>query len=358
MRVAFVTMSAEWTGATRAFAAAARGFANAGDDVRFIVPPDGLVQEHIAREPFDVEPLDMGSWWLPRALRLSRSLSHHRTEVVFVHTEAEHLAVALSAPLGGRRGIVRRTPTGQRLELGWRTRIAARLSRTSFLFASDREGREAVVPARLGPVIAAPLGVPVRDGTPVPGPPDPYHIICVYDGESRGLTALPVRTVALMAARHPEIRLSIVGPGSDAEEVRMHVAALDILPRVDLLGERDDLAQLLRGATFGWIAGRSDDAAFAALDMMAAGLPAIAPDDQVCAEYVADGITGLIVRSEEATLAAGLLAGVIGNEQRVTAMAQAARARVAREFPETRMLEGFDRAVASVREGGAGQRSR
>jgi hypothetical protein len=359
MRIAFVTTSHEWNGPARTFAAAARAFADAGDDVRFIVPPDSHVQERIAREPFVVEALDTGSWWLPRALRLSRSLSHHRADVVFIHTEAEHLAIALSSPVRGRRGIVRRTPSGQRLALGWRSRFAARVARTAFLFSSEKEAREALVPARLGPVFFAPLGVPAPNGGPEQGeePPDPYHIICIYDGISRGRTALPVRTVALMAPRHPGIRLSMVGPGSDSEEIRMHVAALDILPRVDLLGEREDLPQLLRGASLGWIAGRSDDAGFAALDLMAAGLPAIAPEDPVCTQYVADGITGLIVRSEEATLAAGIIAGVIGSVDQVSAMSQAARARVAREFPETRMMEGFDHAAAAVRGSAAGERS-
>lgn len=360
MRIAFVVTSPEWTGATRAFAAAARAFADAGDEVRFIVPPDSTVQEHVALDPYVVEPLDTGSWWLPRALRLSRSLSHHRSDVVFVQTEAEHFAVALSSPVGGQRGIVRRTPSGERLALGWRTRFAARLARSAFLFASEREAKRALVPARLGPVFFAPLGVEMaNDDSPASAgeeATDPYHVICIYDGVSRGRTALPVRTVALLAARHPEVRLTITGPGSDAEEIRMHVAALDILKRVELLGERDDLPQLLRSASLGWVAARGDDAAYASLDLMAAGLPVVAPDDPVCAQYVADGITGLIVRSEEAALAAGLLAGVVGNSEQVSTMAHAARVRVAREFPETRMLEGFDAAAAAVRGRTAHQR--
>jgi hypothetical protein len=358
MRLTFVTMATDWNGSVRAFALAARAFAAAGDDVHFIVPPDSNVQEHVAREPYVVEPLDLTGWWLSRALRLSRALSHHRTDVVFVHTESEHLAVALSAPVRGKRGIVRRTPSGQPISLGWRTRFSARLARTTFLFGSEDEARRALVPRKLGKSFAAPLGVDPDqmrgDGAAEQEEaPDLHHVMCIYDGVSRGLTALPIRTVALMAPRHPSIRLSIVGPGSDAEEIRMHLAALDVLPRVDLLGDREDVPQLLRGASLGWIACRNDDAAFAALDFMAAGLPVIAPDDRVCTQYVADGITGVIVRDEEATLAAGLLAGIIGNGERsgeqIAAMSQAARARLLREFPDKRMMEGFDNAVTAVR---------
>jgi hypothetical protein len=364
MRIAFLTTSADWTGPARAFAMAARAFATAGDDVRFLVPPDSHVQEHLAQELYVVEPVDLGGWWLSRALRLSRVLSHHRSDVVFLHTASEHFAVALSSPLRGRRGIVRRIPSGGQIDLDWRTSIACRLARAAFLFASEQEAREALVPAKLGPSVSATPGIEPANDTPVTAPEetadaavqDPYHIICIYDGVSRGRTALPVRTVALMAPRHQEIRLSIVGPGSDAEEIRMHVAALDVLTRVDLLGERDDLQQLMRGATLGWIACRGDDAAFAILDLMREGLPVVAPDDPVCERYVADGITGMIVRGEDAALAAGLLAGVLGNARQIAAMSHAARVRLAREFPETRMLEGFDAAAAAARSGSVGGR--
>lgn len=362
MRIAFLTTSPDWTGSARAFAMAARAFATAGDDVRFLVPPDSRVQEHLAQEPFVVEAIDPGGWWLSRALRLSRVLSHHRSDVVFLHTSEEHLAVALSSPLRGERGIVRRIPSGDRLDTGWRTRFACWLARAAFLFASEQEKRAALVPPKLGTSLSATPGLEPTDGGPPPvdamepedqAATDPYHIICIYDGVSRGRTALPVRTVALMAPRHPEIRLSIVGLGSDAEEIRMHVAALDVLPRVDLLGERDDLRQLMRGATLGWVAGRGDDAAFAILDLMAAGIPVVAPDDAVCERYVADGITGMIVRGEDAALAAGILAGVLGNANQIAAMSQAARGRLMREFPVGPMLEGFDAAAAAARSGGS-----
>jgi hypothetical protein len=362
MRIAFLTTSPDWTGSARAFAMAARAFATAGDDVRFLVPPDSRVQERLAQEPYVVEAVDLGGWWLSRALRLSRVLSHHRSDIVFVHTVAEHFAVALSSPLRGSRGIVRRIPAGGGVELGWRTNIACRLARAAFLFASEQEAREALVPVKFGPSLAATPGVEPATAAPAAVPEeavdaaasDPYHIICIYDGYSRGRTALPVRTAALMAPRHPEIRLSIVGPGSDAEEIRMHVAALDVLSRVDLLGERDDLQQLMRGATLGWIACRGDDAAFAVLDLMREGLPVVAPDDPVCERYVADGITGMIVRDEDAALAAGILAGVLGNARQIAAMSHAARVRLAREFPESGMLAGFDAAAAAARSGGGG----
>jgi hypothetical protein len=354
MRLAFLSEAVEWNGATRVFAMAGRAFREAGDEVRFVVRPETALHERIAAENLPIEPWPSGGW-LFSAFRLRRILQDNHIDVVFVHSQSEHFMAALASRFGGGAAIVRRTGPGQRLALGWATRIAARLARAAFMFTNQSDAHAARVPARRGPTVVAELGIPV-DGTRPEAdssgarPRDPFHIVCLYDGVARGLTALPIRTVALLADRHPEVHLSMVGTRSDAEDIRMHVAALNVLDRVALLGERDDLPFVMREATFGWVACRGDDAAFAMLDLMAAGLPVVAPDDGIARRYVADGITGVVVRSEDATLAAGALAGVLGRAELVRAMADAARARVAREFPQSRMLEGFDRAAKAARE--------
>jgi hypothetical protein len=354
MRLAFLSDAVEWNGAARVFAMAARAFLQAGDEVRFVVRPDTALQERLAAENLPLELLPAGGW-LFSALRLRRILQANRIDVVLVHSEREHFMAALASRFGGGSAIVRRTGPGQRLARGLFTRIGARLARTAFMFTGQSDAHAARVPARLGPVVVAELGIPVdgvRPETDSTGARarDPFHIVCLYDGIARGLTALPIRTVALLANRHPEVHLSMVGTRSDAEDIRMHVASLNVLDRVALLGERDDLPLVMREATFGWVACRGDDAALAMLDLMAAGLPVVAPDDGIARRYIADGITGVVVRSEDATLAAGALAGVLGRADQVQAMAEAARARVAREFPQSRMLEGFDRAAKAARD--------
>lgn len=353
MRLAFLSDAVEWNGATRVFAMAARAFAQVGDDVWFVIRPESALQERLASDNLPIEPLPPGGW-LFSAVRLRRILKRNRIDVVFVHSQREHLIAALAARFGGGAAIVRRTGPGQRLVSGWATRIAARLAPTAFMFTNPSDVHAARVPPQLGSVVLAELGVSGDGARPESDSAgararDPFHIVCVYDGVARGLTALPIRTVALLADRHPEVHLSMVGTRSDADDIRMHVASLNVLDRVALLGERDDLPIVMREATFGWVACRGDDAAFAMLDLMAAGLPVVAPDDGIARRYIADGITGVVVRSEDATLAAGALAGVLGRADLVRAMGEAARARVAREFPESRMLEGFDSAAKAAR---------
>lgn len=356
MRIAFLRSTPEWNGSARAFAAAARAFFQAGDPVLFIAPSDSRVQEQTARDGYVLEALEWDAWLLPLAFRLRGILRRNRIDVVFLHSEREHLVASLASVLGGRVAIVRRTPAGQPLQPGWRTRLATRLASTVFLFSHERDMPARIGGRELGQSVLAELGVPAADGTHADGADGEardtsrsgFEILCLYDGASRGRTALPIRTVALLSRRHPEVRLSIAGLGSDTEEIRMHAAALDVLPRVALLGERDDLQQLAAAAAVGWTACAGDDEAYAILDMMNAGLPVVAADGLVARRYVADGITGMLVRTEDASLAAGALAHLLDNDERVATMGEAARARVAREFPESRMLEGFDRAARAA----------
>ncbi|MGI8619157.1 MAG: glycosyltransferase [Gemmatimonadaceae bacterium] len=91
------------------------------------------------------------------------------------------------------------------------------------------------------------------------------------------------------------------------------------------------------------------------LDMMALGVPVVTAEDAIARRYVADGITGLVVPWGDAALAAGMVAGMLASPERIDAMGEAARARVARDLGEGSMLEGFDRAASLAREGKRGK---
>ena len=95
----------------------------------------------------------------------------------------------------------------------------------------------------------------------------------------------------------------------------MHIAAVDLLPRVSLLGERDDVASLIAAADLGWVACEGDEAAFAMLDMMALGVPVVTAEDAIARRYVADGISGLVVPWGDAALAAGMVAGLLASPE-------------------------------------------
>jgi glycosyltransferase involved in cell wall biosynthesis len=149
----------------------------------------------------------------------------------------------------------------------------------------------------------------------------------------------------MLAPRHPYLRLIIFGAGSDSEDLRMQAAALDVMHLVSFLGERDDHLTLMRDAELGWVVADADTAAFGILDLMALGVPVIAQEGGVAEAYVANLISGSLVPPDDAATTAATVVTLLMSEEKRQAMGGAARARVAREFPETAMIDGFEAAL-------------
>jgi glycosyltransferase involved in cell wall biosynthesis len=366
----FLHCTREFTGTARAFAVAARGLAARGHTVRFLAEPDSSVEQAATRiatvasrlggtapdaqhevAAFEVVQFACEGFWFSAAWRLRHLFRHWDADVVFVTTEREHLIASVACWLGRRGSIVRRTPAGCLLDMRGSGKFAAWLTRTSYLFADANDLRVAKLPRKAGPSEVAMLGVdttryPERSNGASPESADALgirYIICVYDPTSRGRAATAIRTVSMLSPRHPYLRLMIFGPGSDSEELRMQAAALGVLDLVSFLGERDDHLLLMRDADLGWVVAEADTAAYGILDLMALGVPVLAAEGTIADAYVANMITGTLVPPDDpATTAAAVVTLLTKEEQRV-AIGAAGRSRVAREFPEQAMVDGFEK---------------
>jgi glycosyltransferase involved in cell wall biosynthesis len=360
VRVLFYYSSPEWTGSARVFAAAGRGLAARGYQVTFVCPGGGVVEARAAAEGCDVIPLEATGSALVRGWRLQRILSERFVETAFVHTEAEHVAVAVAMRMAGRGGIVRRSPAGARPVVGRGTRMAARLVTTGFVFtsAADADHLPAISGVR-APVIAD-IGIDADRYSELRAVPasalgasavgTPRVIVCVYEPTDRGSAATMLRTMALLVPRHPELHLAILGLGSRGEDLRMHAAALGITRQVSYLGERDDDLAVLRAADVGWVVAPSDTGGYAALDFMAMRIPVLTDALSVAARYVADGITGSVIAPGDTSAAAASIARLLAQGPERTAMGNAARARVARQYTESAMLDGLQQAADAARD--------
>ena len=301
-----------------------------------------------AREvaPFEVTPFTCGGFWFVCAWRLRHLFRQWDVDVVFVHTEREHLIAAAACWLGRRGKVVRRTPASRDLVPHGQGKFANWLTETTYLFASDSDKRRARIPGKSARTAIASLGVdvsryPDRAAAQEPRPEDIRYIICVYDPTSRGRAATAIRTVAMLAPRHPYLRLIIFGSGSDSEDLRMQAAALNVMHLVSFLGERDDHLALMRDAELGWVVSEGDTAAYGILDLMALGVPVIAAEGGVAETYVANLISGSLIPPDDAATTAATVVTLLSSEEQRQAMGSAARARVAREFPEQAMIDGF-----------------
>jgi glycosyltransferase involved in cell wall biosynthesis len=382
LHVLFLHTAREWSGTARLFARAARGVSERGAKVTFLVTPDSNVHLAVSprrapnqprntpiSEPFEIIPFSTEGWAFTAARRLKQIFRRWDADAIFVTTDREHLIAATACRLSGGGSVVRWTPSGKKLEMGFAGTLAGWLARTVYLFASETDRRASNIPKNAIESASAELGVDVAsypsNGAKTPSLEDAANenpgeaptkgrqgeafIVCVYDSTSRGRAATAIRTMSMLAPRHPNLRLMIVGPGSDDEDLRMQAAALRVLHLVSFLGERDDQVNLMKDAHLGWVVAEGDTGAYGILDLMALGIPTVASEGGIAQRYVAHGISGALYPPDDSASTAAAVAGMLQSEESRLAMGKAARTRVAREFPETTTIEGFDRAANSAR---------
>lgn len=373
MRILFLHSAREWSGTARAFAVAARGLAARGYNVTFLAEPHSNVEQSTSRmanvasrtggedpaSPTNVAPFEVVAFsgfgnWFAAARRLRHLFRRWEADVVMVHTEQEHMIAAVACWFGRKGRVVRRTPANCQLAMGGKGKFANWLTKTTYLFSSEEDARLAILPRKADRTIIARLGVdtsryPDRTATTQePKPEDIRYIICVYDPTSRGRAATAVRTVSMLAPRHPYLRLIIFGAGSDSEDLRMQAAALNVMDLVSFLGERDDHLTLMRDAELGWVVAEADTAAYGILDLMALGVPVIAAEGSVADVYVANLISGVLIPPEDAAATAATVVTLLASEEQRQAMGAAAKVRVSREFPEKAMIDGFESAISAA----------
>jgi glycosyltransferase involved in cell wall biosynthesis len=383
VHVLFLHSAREWSGTARLFARAGRGISERGAKVTLLVAPDSNVHLAVSPrrdpgqarhtpipEPFEIIPFSTEGLFFSAARRLKNIFRRWDADAIFVTTDREHLIAATACWMSRNGTVVRWTPAGKKLEMSLSGRWAARLTRTSYLFASETDRRVANIPKNAVESTVAEIGVdvstyPANGSKTAPAEADPAsdqkqaeplkYIVCVYDPTSRGRAATAIRTMSMLSPRHPNLRLMIVGPGSDDEDLRMQAAALRVLHLVSFLGERDDVINLMQDAHLGWVVADADTAAYGILDLMALGIPTVASDDGVAQRYIANGISGALYPPDDSASTAATVAGMLTSEDTRETMGKAARTRVAREFPESEMIEGFDRAANGARTKGRRQ---
>ena len=386
MHVLFLHEAREWSGTGRLFARVARGISERGAKVTLLVTPDSNVHLAVSPrrdpnqprhtpipEPFEIIPFSSGGWFVAAARRLRKIFRRWDADVLFVATDHEHLIAATACWLSRDAAVVRWTPSGQKLEMGFAGRLATRLARTSFLFATETDRRAANIPKRALESSIAELGINVANyPTNAAKAPTPEgdsgdsasdqkqaeplkYVVCVYDSSARGRAATAIRTISMLSPRHPNLRLIFVGPGSDDEDLRMQAAALRVLHLVSFLGERDDQINLMRDAHLGWVVADGDTGAYGILDLMALAIPTVASEGGVAQRYIAHGISGALYPPDDSASTAATVAGMLTSEETREAMGKAARVRVAREFPEEEMIEAFDRVANNARTRGRRQ---
>jgi glycosyltransferase involved in cell wall biosynthesis len=146
---------------------------------------------------------------------------------------------------------------------------------------------------------------------------------------------------AKVLRHHPEAHLVIAGDGSIRESLLAQAATLGIVGRVTLLGQRDDVPELLRAADIYVSSSRSEGMSNAILEALASGLPVVATRAGAEDDIIDDGVTGLLIPTENAAAIASGLTALLDDPARRRDMAQRARARVLADFQVSAVVERY-----------------
>ncbi len=355
MRVLFLVSDGNWSARARAFVLAARGLKARGHDVLLACDAEGPVQMRAAASDVPVLPLRADASVAGDAWQLRHALQDKKVDVVFVHTDEEHLVAGSALRLGrGAGAVIRRVPPFTLASRG--SRVATRMATTALLFSTEADRQAAGDVGRHQLLAAiAPLSVdPAEHERAAPmtreslgADADSLLIVCAHDGGHKRRVFAVLRTVALLAPRHPNLHVAVIGEARQ-DELRMHGAALGINAKVTYLGARQDELSIIRAADVGWIAAEGDAAAFAALDFMACRTAVLAERSPLTEHFVSDGVAGLLLAQTDATTVAAAVAAFLEQKERRVTMGNAGNARLLRDFGLDAMIDGFEQAMTAV----------
>ncbi len=141
-----------------------------------------------------------------------------------------------------------------------------------------------------------------------------------------------VRAAAIVAEALPAARFLVIGEGDeDREDLRLLelCSDLNLSERLQFLGRRKDIPELLSTMNVGVLSSRSESMPNAVGEYMAAGLPVVSTDVGGVSELVEDGVNGYVVPVGDSRSMAERILQVLANPG---AFPRAANARKIREL--------------------------
>ena len=134
-------------------------------------------------------------------------------------------------------------------------------------------------------------------------------------------------------------RLIFVGDGPARARVQSEADSLFLTDRVEFLGNRSDVAEILAGAHVFALATNWEGLPISILEAMRASLPIVATDAGGVAEEVVDGETGFLVPRGDVAAVRDRLSKLLADPQLRSRMGAAGRRRFEQLFSLDRMLE-------------------
>jgi glycosyltransferase involved in cell wall biosynthesis len=158
---------------------------------------------------------------------------------------------------------------------------------------------------------------------------------------------IALEAAALLRERIPGLRFDIVGDGEQRAELEQRARALGLDGTVRFLGQRRDVADLMRTFDCYVLSSVIEGMPNALLEAMALGRPVVTTSAGGSAEIVVDGSSGLVVPPNDARALADAVERVLRDPALARRLAEQGERRVREQFSLDAMLRSFDQLYRS-----------
>jgi sugar transferase (PEP-CTERM/EpsH1 system associated) len=150
-----------------------------------------------------------------------------------------------------------------------------------------------------------------------------------------------IAALGVLKARGVDFTCVIAGDGPLRTALLEQIESAGLSESIRLLGGRADIDQVLAALDIFVLSSVSEGMSNTILEAMATGLPVVATRVGGADELVEDGMSGLLVPSQDPARMADALAGLVADRQKRTAMGASGRERALSIFPFDGMIAAY-----------------
>lgn len=165
--------------------------------------------------------------------------------------------------------------------------------------------------------------------------------------ERKGLKYL-IKAVSEVKEKYPNIKLVIVGEGSERKNLENLIEDLKLENHVILLGRRKEIPKLLKSSNIFVLPSRREAFGLVNLEAMITPLPVIASKVGGIPEIIKDGETGILVKPEDEKELAQALERLISDSSLREKMAEKGFLRVKENFSAQKMAQEYEKLYSEI----------
>ncbi len=346
MRVLIVATDPTWNASTRLLLAIAEGLARRGLAVTACYSGRAETANGVEAGFPNValRRINRSSLW-SRWRDVRGAVAATRPQVLLLHGESDALLAA--ACVGPRGAIVQRLRVAEPDVLTWRGRLTGHIARyvrvrsdvtaTSSDVSASRSLAwpclDVATPRRASPMRVEDRTDALRTASP--------SLVLVPSPEHSEANATALRALSRLAARHPALRVVIVGEDIALQDVRIHAGAVGLSERVWVRFADEYFALESSSANAVWVTAPGDLGAIAVLVAMQQRLPVVVPAGSDLESLVVPRVTGFVADAADPAATVSSLAQVLSDEHTRGIMGAAAAARADRRHGWSAYLDGL-----------------